>query len=119
MAVARSSTSVFWASVSNCTYPVSMFTAGVRPASTVRAMWASAADQSISPSGVKGSSTADIPVMVRPGSDSGEHVGFGESFRIGIGHDGTSCVAQRSSSSTAAGGTTGSSSAMAVDIGPR
>jgi hypothetical protein len=44
-----------------------MFTAGVSPASTVRPMWASVAAQSIRPSAVHTSSTADIPVIVRPG----------------------------------------------------
>ena len=40
---------------------------GVRPAATVRATCASTAAQSIAPSAVNGSSTADMPVMVRPG----------------------------------------------------
>ncbi len=63
----RASTSRFWSSVSSCTYPVSMLTAGVRPASTVRLMCASVASQSISPSAVNGSNTADNPVIVRRG----------------------------------------------------
>src|SRR6476661_3422792 len=48
-----------------------MFTAGVRPASRVRATWASTFAQSIAPSAVEGRSTADIPVIARPGRNRG------------------------------------------------
>ena len=44
-----------------------MLTAGTSPASTVRATWASTAGQSIAPSAVYGTRTADMPVIVRPG----------------------------------------------------
>ena len=44
-----------------------MLTPGVSPTSAVRARWASVAVQSIPPSAVWGSSTADIPVISRRG----------------------------------------------------
>src|SRR5262245_11799666 len=49
------------------TYPVSMFTAGTRPAAAVRSTWAWYAVQSTRPFSWNGSRTADMPVMLRRG----------------------------------------------------
>src|SRR4051812_47420625 len=68
---ARSSTRSRSAGSRSCTYPVSMFTAGVSPAPCVRATCASKLAQSMSPSTVYGSRTADIPVIARPGRIGG------------------------------------------------
>jgi hypothetical protein len=58
------------------TYPVSMFTAGNRPASNVRETRPRNPVQSIAPAALKGKSTAEIP----NGKRHGLRIGIMESF---------------------------------------
>src|SRR5262249_32218341 len=53
--------------VSRFAKPVSMFTAGVNPASAVRTQWAANAGQSMLPDSVNGSRMAEMPVTFRRG----------------------------------------------------